>query len=59
MAVPKKKTSKMRKRMRFATWKVKVPNVSIDKTTGTYVLSHRVNPSSGTYKGKVVLENNA
>ncbi len=55
MAVPKKKTSKMRKRTRFATWKVKVPNVSIDKTTGTYTLPHQVNPSSGNYRGKVVI----
>lgn len=59
MAVPKKKTSKMRKRMRFSTWKMSVPNVSLDKTTGTYTMPHRVNPSSGTYRGKVVIATEA
>jgi len=55
MAVPKKKTSKMKTRSRRATWKVTAPNVHLDKKSGLYVMPHRVCPSTGIYKGKKVL----
>lgn len=55
MAVPKKKTSKMKTRSRRSQWKIEAPNVYQDKKTGVYLLPHRVCASTGLYKGKKVL----
>ncbi|MEK6625748.1 MAG: 50S ribosomal protein L32 [Bdellovibrionota bacterium] len=53
MAVPKKKTSVSRKGKRHAGQhhKLSAKTVGRDATTGDYVLAHRVNPATGTYKG--------
>jgi len=55
MAVPKKKTSKSKSKMRRSNWKISAPGLSIDKKSGLYVMPHRVCPSTGMYKGKQVL----
>jgi large subunit ribosomal protein L32 len=57
MAVPKRKTSKSKKRMRRASnaHKKKMPALSVDKQTGSIHLSHRVDPDTGMYNGRQVL----
>ena len=58
MAVPKKKVSKSRAGMRKGgngSYKVKLPNVMIDKDTGEYKLSHHIS-LDGYYNGKKVLK---
>ncbi len=58
MAVPKKKTSKSKTGMRMGgngSYKVKLPNVMIDKDTGEYKLSHHIS-LDGYYNGKKVLK---
>ena len=55
MAVPKRKTSKQRKRSRRGHIKLTVPNMQFDVSTGEYRLSHHVSPS-GMYKGKKVVD---
>ncbi|TVQ78494.1 MAG: 50S ribosomal protein L32 [Bradymonadales bacterium] len=55
MAVPKKKTSKMKTRSRRSQWKLEAPNVILDKKSGVYRLPHRVCASTGHYKSKQVL----
>lgn len=54
MAVPKRRTSKAKKRSRRGGKGLSVPNIAFDRTTGQYRLSHRVAPD-GTYKGRTVL----
>ena len=59
MAVPKRHTSKQKKRSRRGHIKLAVPAMHYDATTGEYRLSHRVSPK-GYYKGRqVVSETNA
>jgi len=48
MAVPARKTSKARKKMRRAGKKLKAPAISFDQRTGQWELSHHVK-SDGTY----------
>jgi large subunit ribosomal protein L32 len=58
MAVPKKKKSSSRSRMRRGsngTFDANFSNVITDKTTGEFVLSHHVSPE-GFYKGRKVIE---
>lgn len=58
MAVPKKKTSKSRRNQRRGgngTFKLKLPNVVMDETTGEYKLSHHVS-LDGHYKGRKVVD---
>ena len=55
MAVPKRKTSKMKKRQRKASHKRSYPAASEDKESGGYHLPHRVNPDTGMYRGRQVL----
>lgn len=57
MAVPKRHTSKQRKRTRRAHLKLSVPAMHYDATTGEYRLSHRVSPK-GYYKGRQVVKQN-
>lgn len=57
MAVPKRHTSKQRKRSRRAHLKLSVPAMHYDATTGEYRLSHRVSPK-GYYKGRQVVKQN-
>lgn len=54
MAVPKRRTSKAKKRSRRNHKGLSVPNISFDKTTGEWKMSHRI-ASDGTYNGKTVL----
>ena len=58
MAVPKKKTSKSKRNMRRASngsYKLNIPNVVVDETTGEYKLPHHIS-SDGYYKGRKVVE---
>lgn len=58
MAVPKRKSSKQRKRQRRGHIKLANPSIQFDATTGEYRMSHHVSPK-GYYKGQqVVKENN-
>lgn len=57
MAVPKKKKSSSRSKMRRGsngTFDANFPNVVTDKTTGEYKLSHHIS-SDGYYKGRKVI----
>ncbi len=57
MAVPARRTSKTKKRMRRGHIKLNVPNLQFDATTGEYRVSHHVSPK-GYYKGAQVVKNN-
>lgn len=54
MAVPARRTSKTKKRMRRGHIKLNTPNVQFDATNGEYRVSHRVSPK-GFYKGEQVV----
>ncbi|MEJ1330285.1 50S ribosomal protein L32 [Latilactobacillus sakei] len=54
MAVPTRRTSKTKKRMRRGHIKLNTPNVQFDATNGEYRVSHRVSPK-GFYKGEQVV----
>jgi large subunit ribosomal protein L32 len=57
MAVPKKKKSSSRSRMRRGSngsLKADFPNVLTDKTTGEFKLAHHIS-SDGFYKGRKVI----
>ena len=56
MAVPKRKTSVSKKRMRRYHHRVSAPNVIEDKKSGEYKLSHHVDLKSGYYNGKKILD---
>ena len=57
MGLPKKRTSSMRRnRRRAANFKLKPANVTKCPKCKEPVLSHRVCPSCGTYKGAQVTE---
>ncbi len=57
MGVPKKRTSSMRRdRRRSANFKLKGVNVTKCPKCQEPVLSHRVCPSCGTYKGAQVID---
>lgn len=55
MAVPKRKKSKMKIRMRKAQKKADIPSVGTCPSCGAPVQSHRACPSCGTYRGRKVL----
>ncbi|MFO7815072.1 MAG: 50S ribosomal protein L32 [Halanaerobiales bacterium] len=55
MAVPKKRTSKSRKRKRRTHWKLKAPNLVECPECDELILSHRACPSCGYYKGEKVI----
>jgi large subunit ribosomal protein L32 len=56
MAVPKKKTSKMKQRQRRANHdKVSAPNLSQCSRCGEPKLPHRVCPSCGYYKNREIV----
>lgn len=55
MAVPKRKTSKMKRRQRQASHKRALPAISEDKQSGGLHLPHRVCPETGMYRGRQVL----
>ncbi len=55
MAVPKKRTSKSKKRKRRTHWKLKSPNLIECPQCHEKILPHRVCPHCGYYKGKEVV----
>lgn len=55
MAVPKRRTSKARKRKRRTHWKLTSPNMVECPQCHELKLPHRVCPSCGQYKGKEVV----
>ena len=56
MAVPKRKTSTSKKRMRRSHHRLSPTNISEDKKSGEYKLSHHVDLKSGFYNGKKILD---
>ena len=56
MAVPKRKTSVSKKKMRRSHHALSAKNVVEDKKTGEYKLSHHVDLKSGYYNGKKILD---
>ena len=56
MAVPKRKTSKSRKKKRRSHIKFVSKNIIEDKKSGEYRLSHHVDLKTGFYKGRQVFE---
>jgi len=56
MAVPKKRTSKQRKRKRRTHYKAQAVSVHACPNCGDPKLPHRVCPTCGYYRGEAVLE---
>lgn len=59
MAVPFRRTSKMKKRLRRTHFKINVPGMMTCPSCGEMKLSHRVCSNCGSYGGKVVVEQKA
>lgn len=55
MAVPKKKTSASKSKMRRANWNVKIPGLSKCSNCGSSIKPHKVCPSCGYYKKREVV----
>ncbi len=55
MAVPFRRTSKMKKRMRRSHQALSVPGMTTCPNCGELILSHRVCSNCGYYKGKQVV----
>ncbi len=55
MAVPKRKTSSSKKNMRRSHHSLKDINIIIDKDSGEPRLSHKIDNSTGVYKGRQIL----
>ena len=56
MAVPKRKTSASKRNMRRSHDSLKKLNVVLDKDSGEPRLSHKIDLSTGMYKGREVLK---
>jgi len=56
MAVPKRKTSVSKRNMRRSHDSLKNINVILDKESGEPRLSHRIDISTGIYKGRQILK---
>ncbi len=56
MALPKRKTSKARKRSRAANWKITAVGLSECPKCHEPVMSHKVCSNCGYYDGKQVIE---
>ena len=56
MAVPFRKVSKTRKRMRRSHNALEVSSTTVCKECGAVIKPHRVCPKCGTYKGQKVVE---
>ncbi|TYO97407.1 50S ribosomal protein L32 [Desulfallas thermosapovorans] len=52
MGVPKRKSSKQRKRQRRANWKIEAPELIKCPQCHELVVPHRVCPDCGYYKGR-------
>jgi len=55
MAVPKRKTSKSKRNMRRSHHALNSINIIEDKDSGEPRLPHRIDSSTGMYKGKLIL----
>jgi large subunit ribosomal protein L32 len=56
MPNPKRRHSKSRTRQRRAHDALKVPQFYIDENTGEAKKPHRIDPETGTYKGRQILD---
>jgi len=56
MPNPKIRHSKSRTRQRRAHDALKTPQFYIDKDTGEAMKPHRINPITGMYKGRQIIE---
>ena len=56
MAVPKRKTTKSRSGKRRSHSGLSSKNIIEDKKSGEYRLSHHIDPKTGFYKGRQVLD---
>ena len=56
MAVPKRKTSASKRNMRRSHDSLKKLNVVLDKDSGEPRLSHKIDLSTGMYKGREILK---
>ena len=56
MAVPKRKTSPSKRNMRRSHLGTKDINIIIDKDSGEPRLSHKIDLSTGMYKGRQILK---
>ena len=56
MAVPKRKTSVSKKKMRRSHHKLSTLNIVEDKKSGEFRLSHHLDLKTGMYKGRQVLD---
>ena len=56
MAVPKRKTSVSRKKMRRSHHRISKVNIIEYKKSGEYKLSHHIDLKSGFYNGKKILD---
>ena len=56
MAVPKRKTSVSKKKMRRSHHRLSSANVVEDKKSGEYKLPHHIDLKSGYYNGKKILD---
>ena len=56
MAVPKRKTSISKKKMRRSHHRISLTNIVEDKKSCEYKLPHHVDLKSGYYNGKKILD---
>tara|TARA_B100000029_G_C17361515_1_gene882697 strand:- start:182 stop:373 length:192 start_codon:yes stop_codon:yes gene_type:complete len=56
MAVPKRKTTPSKRNMRRSHDSLKLINIINDKESGEPRLSHRIDLSTGMYKGREILK---
>tara|TARA_Y100000590_G_scaffold441627_1_gene568645 strand:- start:1788 stop:1982 length:195 start_codon:yes stop_codon:yes gene_type:complete len=56
MAVPKRKTSKSKRNMRRSHDKIDLINIIEDKESGEPRISHRIDLSTGMYKGRQIIK---
>ena len=56
MPNPKRQHSKQRSRKRRTHWKIRMASLNLCRHCGSMVVSHRVCPFCGFYKGKAVVE---
>lgn len=56
MAVPKRKTSISKKKMRRSHHRLSSVNIVEDKKSGEYRLSHHIDNKTGMYNGKQIFK---
>ena len=55
MAVPKRKTSRLKRNMRRSHDSIDPLNIILDKNSGEPRLTHQIDLSTGIYNGKTIL----